>query len=105
MIKDNKKFIVIITSIMVGINILGAIFTFIFDNKNMLPIFNVIGTVVFLLYLGVRASITEHIKYTDELNGKKDEEKYKNRKTTQKLGWLLFVVQAIITVTVCSIFL
>lgn len=90
---------------MIGINVIGAILTFTINNKNMLPIFNVIGTVVFLLYLGVRASITEHIKYTDELNGKKDEEKYKRRKRTQKLGWLLLVIQAIITIVVCSIFL
>ncbi len=110
MIERNKKLIIFSSIYVVLINVIALIFVLTFNNNDLIPVFNFVGTMLFLLYINIRSSYTIKLKFKDEHLDetkikKKDEEFYIRRKETQKICWILFIIMAIITIVSMAVFL
>ena len=103
MIERNIKIILSTVVYVVLINIIATIFVFAKDNRDLLAVFNVAGTLGYLLFINIRAMSIDKIRFKNSLNNKDDLELYKLKKESQRVCWVLLLIQIVICVVICMI--
>ena len=104
MIERNKMLIIITTIYVIALNIVAVILTFALKNNDLVPVFNIVGTLGYLLFINIRSMRTDKIKFKDKVNNRENNELYNSRKESQRVSFILFLIKVVITIIVCVIF-
>ena len=104
MIERNKMLIVITTIYVVTLNVVAVILALALKNEDLVPVFNIVGALCYLLFINARSMRTDKIKFKDKLDNKNNDKLYRERKETQRICWVLFLIQVVIAIITSFIF-